>query len=120
MHRDMDLFRNILFEVEKLPPDNPSSHIRIDGHSNEEVCSHVKLASDTGFIVAKFLPGSAELRWNGSPMRDMSSWIQRGRISCGQTRKDAVQKATGTLAIDGLKVALGALIHQAIKGRLGQ
>lgn len=34
--------------------------------------------------------------------------------------KDAVEKATGTLTIDGLKVALDALIHQAIKGQLGR
>jgi len=120
MHRDMDLFRSILFEVEKLPPENPWSHIRIDEHSNEEVCYHVKLASDAGFVVAKFLPGTAEfaverLTYAGHEFLDSAR-----EDTLWAKAKDAVQKATGTLTIDGLKVALGALIHQAIKGQLGQ
>jgi hypothetical protein len=119
MPRDMDLFRNVLLEAEKLPLNNKWSHIRIEGKSNEEVCYHVKLASDAGFIVAKFLPGSAEfaverLTYAGHEFLDSAR-----EDTLWAKAKDAVQKATGTLTIDGLKVALGALIHQAIKGQLG-
>jgi Hypothetical protein (DUF2513) len=120
MHRDMDLFRNVLIEAEKLPPDNPWSIIKIEGHTNEDVCYHVKLASDAGFIVAKFLPGIPEfaverLTYAGHEFLDSAR-----EDTLWAKAKDAVLKATGTLTIDGLKVALGALLHQAIKGQLGQ
>jgi len=72
MLRDMDLFRNVLIEAEKLPP-NTWSHVRIEGRTNEEVCYHVKLASDAGFVIAKFQPGPQNSRWSDSPMRDTSS-----------------------------------------------
>ncbi len=41
MERDLDLFREIMFEIEKSGKVNDLNPIQIQGHSREEVSYHV-------------------------------------------------------------------------------
>ena len=43
MKRDMDLARNILFEIEKYSEPNGWTEIKIENYSQEEISYHIKL-----------------------------------------------------------------------------
>ncbi len=57
MERDMDLFREILLEVEKVPAMQMWTATPLLGHDEKEVYAHVKLAEDAGLVVASFMTG---------------------------------------------------------------
>jgi hypothetical protein len=52
MHRDMDLVRRILMEIERQSVDSPNIDLRIDGYSGEEISYHVKIMYQAGLIEA--------------------------------------------------------------------
>jgi len=52
MTRDMDLFREILLEVEKLPAGRPWPATPLLGHEIESVVSHVLLLRDAALVDA--------------------------------------------------------------------
>jgi hypothetical protein len=99
MKRDMDLIRQILFELEKREPrlDYRFPEIQIEGHSKEEIVFHVMLLEEAGFIIARNDSTMAglnytpiRLTWDGHEFldaaRDDTRW---------NTAKDSMAKAGG-------------------------
>ncbi|MHB8410333.1 MAG: DUF2513 domain-containing protein [Candidatus Acidiferrales bacterium] len=115
MTRDMDLIREVLLEVEKSPP-LKGCKVEIPGRSQEELCEHARLAQEAGFIKAKFLPGSADfyvlrLTYEGHEFLDAA----RNDTLWTKAKEIAIEK-TGTLTLEGLKIALASLIKHMLGG----
>ncbi len=115
MKRDMDLIRAILLEVEKSPSPG-GSRIEIPGRAREELYYNAQLAQEAGLIDARFLPNSDEfhvlrLTYAGHEFLDAARndtlWVKA---------KETVTKNTGTLTLEGLKIALSTLIKHALGG----
>jgi hypothetical protein len=113
MKRDMDLIRTILLEVEQSSS-TEGCQIEIPGHPKAELYYNAQLAHEAGLIDARFLPGSdafhvLRLTYAGHEFLDSARndtlWIKA---------KELVTKNTGTLTLEGLKIALSALIKHAL------
>jgi tetratricopeptide (TPR) repeat protein len=115
MKRDMDLIRTILFEVEKsTSPDG--CQVEAPGWSRDELYYNAKLAQEAGLIDARFLPGSDEfhvlrLTYSGHEFLDAAR-----NDTLWAKGKEIVIKNTGTLTLEALKIALQALMKQALGG----
>lgn len=57
MKRDMDLLREILLEVEKLPSYEMWQSGPLLGYDEKDVVAHIELAQDSGLLVASFCSG---------------------------------------------------------------
>jgi len=107
MKRDMDLFRALLLEIEKLPANGKWTGIEVEGYSPEEVAYHIRLAQDAGFIIAKFLVDEADifmverLTYTGHEFLDAAR-----QDTLWQKAKEIVLSNAGTLTVEALKTAL--------------
>lgn len=112
MKLDMDLARDILLEVEKLPFDGQFHQIELAGHSEEEVTYHLFQLADDGLIVGKDLgshDGKAYVAERLTPeghrfveaIRSATAW---------EKLKSVVTKYAGPLTIEALKAALPAIM----------
>ena len=115
MKRDMDLIRAILLEVEKSTSPG-GCQINLPGHSREELYYNAQLAQEAGLIEARFLPNAdafhvLRLTYAGHEFLEMARndtlWVKA---------KETVTKNTGTLTLEGLKIALSTLIRHALGG----
>jgi hypothetical protein len=119
MKRDMDLIREILLEVEKLPYTGGFHKVAIEGHSEDEITYHTLLLAEADLIEAtvcsvfgaeSYLP--VRLTWAGHEFLDAAKndtiWHQA---------KEAAGKAGG-LALGVLKPILIQLSIEAAKGYL--
>ena len=112
MKRDMDLFRALLLEIEKLPANGKWTGIEVEGYSPEEVAYHIRLAQDAGFIIAKFLVDEADifmverLTYTGHEFLDAAR-----QDTLWQKAKEIVLSNAGTLTVEALKTALAMLMH---------
>lgn len=115
MKRDMDLIRAILLGVEKSTSPG-GSRIELPGHSREDLYYNAQLAQEAGLIDARFLPNSDEfhvlrLTYAGHEFLDAARndtlWVKA---------KETVTKNTGTLTLEGMKIALSTLIKHALGG----
>jgi len=59
MQGNVNLIREILLEIEKEPLNERWRNIAVQRHSREELCYHAQVASNAGFIEAKFFPNSS-------------------------------------------------------------
>jgi hypothetical protein len=113
MKRDMDLIRSILLEVEKsLSPDG--CRIEIPGRGREELYYNAQLAHEAGFIDARFLRGSTEfhifrLTYEGHEFLDAAR-----NDTLWNKAKEIVLKNTGTLTLEGMKIALSTVVRHAL------
>lgn len=119
MQRDMDLVRDILFQLER-DETNPLHNVEIavEGHSAEQVAYHVMLMQQAGLIEADkecFLGGHfnwlpRSLTWAGHEFldasRDDTTW-RKG--------KDIATKATGGVAMSVVTHVLSELAKAATK-----
>lgn len=113
MKRDMDLIRTILLEVEKSSSLN-GCRIEVPGHSPEELYYNAQQARDAGLIEGRFLPNSTEfhvlrLTYEGHEFLDAAR-----TDTLWSKAKETVTKSTGTLTLEGLKIALAALVKHAL------
>jgi predicted transcriptional regulator len=112
----MDLVRTILIQLVEQPSDHVLSELRVEGHSNEEVSYHVRIMYERGLLEAEnashneatcWIP--THVTWEGQEFlasaRDETIWNRA---------KGIVNKSTGALAFEALKIALAAVIKQAI------
>ena len=115
MKRDMDLIRMILLEVEKSPS-LEGCQVTIQGRTSEELYYNARQAQDAGLIEAKFAPGSPDfhvlrLTYEGheflDAIRNDTAWLKV---------KTVVIEKTGTLTLEGLKLALSAFIKHKLGG----
>ena len=110
MKRDMDLIRQILFKLEELPMTGGWHNIEIDGHTEEEITYHVRLMDEAGLIEAMDLTTLGGTDWH--PQRITYAgheFLDAARSDkVWNTAKDKLLSVTGTLTIEGMKIALGA------------
>lgn len=108
MKRDMDLIRDILFAVEAHGSSGGFVRVAIEGHSDDEINYHMVLLKDAGFMECVVLESSdgimvqpLRLTWTGHEFIDAarSSKVWNGA-------KAFVLKTTGTLTLEGLKMAI--------------
>ena len=57
MTRDMDLIREILLEVEKVPAMQPWHSTPLLGYDIKDVVAHIELALDAGLVEARLIKG---------------------------------------------------------------
>jgi hypothetical protein len=115
MKRDMDLIRTILLEVEKSPSPG-GCQIKLPEHSREELYYNAQQAQDAGLIEAKFSSdGTAfhvlRLTYAGHEFLDAAR-----NDTLWAKAKEIVIKNTGTLTVEGVKIALSTLIKHAMGG----
>ena len=113
--REMDLIRAILLEVEKSLSPNGSG-IELPQRTREELHYNAHLAQEAGLIDARFLPNSTDfhvlrLTYAGHEFLDAAR-----NDTMWAKAKETVTKNTGTLTLEGLKIALSTLIKHALGG----
>jgi hypothetical protein len=116
MQRDMDLIRDMLLQVEKLPCSVQWYEIALAGRSREELCYHAKLAHDAGLIEARFLPGTTifmvhRLTNEGHEFVDAAR-----EPTIWKRAKETVLNTAGTLTVVALETALKLVVQQAVTG----
>lgn len=118
MKRDMDLIREVLLKVEELPFDGGFHEITVEGRTDDEVTYHVMLLHEAGFIEAQDLTTLSGICWK--PKRLTYSgheFLDAARSdTVWQKAKAWTQKTTGTLTLEGLKIALPHVIKALISG----
>jgi hypothetical protein len=57
MKRDMDLLREILLQIEKIPSDQMWESGPLLGYKEDDVVAHVRLADDDGLLLASYCSG---------------------------------------------------------------
>jgi len=118
MKRDMDLFRALLLEIEKLPANGKWTGIEVEGYSPEEVAYHIRLAQDAGFIIAKFLVDEADIFMVERLIYTGHEFLDAARQdTLWQKAKEIVLSNAGTLTVEVLKTALAMLMHKAAQGK---
>jgi hypothetical protein len=122
MKRDMDLLRRILFDIEECEGTTGLSggHLKIDieGRSPEEVMYHIQLAHEAGLIEVRDVSNMSgiymyptRLTWLGHEFVDEA----RNETIWAKAKKLAAEKG-GSLSFEGLKIALGIVVRQALGG----
>ena len=115
MKRDMDLIRAILLKVEESASLGGCT-VQLPGYTAEDQYYNAKLTQDAGLIEAKFHPLTTDfvvlrLTYAGHEFLDAARndtfWFKA---------KETVIKNTGSLTVEGLKLALSALIRHALGG----
>lgn len=118
MKRDMDLIREVLLKVEELPFDGGFHEITVEGRTDDEVTYHVMLLHEAGFIEAQDLTTMDCICWK--PKRLTYSgheFLDAARSdTVWQKAKEWTKKTTGTLTLEGLKVALPYVVKALISG----
>jgi hypothetical protein len=108
MKRDMDLVRDILFELEKQDGSGSWMKVALEGRSENEINYHLLLLKDAGFMEAAVLQDGVRsivqplrLTWSGH------EFLNAARSSkLWEGAKEFVLKTTGTLTLEGLKLAI--------------
>lgn len=110
MKRDMDLIRRILFKMEELPMTGGWYDIEIEGHSRDEITYHVRLMDEAGLIEAQDLTTLTDIDWRPKRITYAGhEFLDAARSDkVWKTAKEKLLNATGTLTIEGMKIALGA------------
>jgi hypothetical protein len=114
----MDLIRAVLIETEKLPEDAAMHDISVEGFTEAEISNHVRLCDEAGFIDAHDLSTMQGVCWK--PQR----LTYQGHEFLDSIRSDTVwnnvkaltRKTTGTLTVEGLKIALPHVLKSLIGG----
>ncbi|HLJ16517.1 MAG TPA: DUF2513 domain-containing protein [Bryobacteraceae bacterium] len=116
MKRDMDLVREILLKVEEVPFDGRFHDIGIAGRPVDEITYHVMPLHEAGFIEAMDLSGLSGMCWK--PKRLTYSgheFLDAARSdTVWQKAKAWTLKSTGTLTLEGLKLALPHVVKTLI------
>jgi hypothetical protein len=118
MKRDMNLIRAVLIETEKLPDDDAMHDIAVQGFTEAEISNHVRLSDEAGFIDAEDLTTLSGVCWKPKRL------TYEGHEFLDSIRSDTVWekakaltlKSTGTLTIEGLKIALPHVLKSLIGG----
>jgi hypothetical protein len=118
MKRDMDLVRAILIEIEKAPFEGRLIDVEVAGRTEDEISYHVLLMQEAGLVDAIDLSDMKRICWKPKRLTDSGhEFLEAARNDTMWAKaKDKVMSTTGTLTLEALKIALGALIKQALTG----
>jgi hypothetical protein len=118
MKRDMDLVREVLLKVEELPFDGRFHDIALGGRNEAEINYHILLLHEAGFIEAMDVSNLAGSCWK--PIRLTYSGHEFLDAARSETvwrkAKEWTLKSTGTLTLEGLKLALPHVVKALIEG----
>ncbi len=120
MKRNMDLVRQILFEIEKCENPWGPNEIEIEGHSGQVVSYHIKLLSQAGLMEAEdascmgpegFSWSAGPLTWEGHEFldaaRDQTIW---------KKAKSTVLERVGEVPFEVLKELLIQSVKSSVFG----
>jgi hypothetical protein len=121
MHRNMDLARAILLELEKRPFTGQWHDIDVEGASPQDISYHIRLLHEAGFIDA-----TDEVTFMGSPYQEWRAktitWdghefleASRDPTRWEKAKETIIQKGTA-MTLAALNAVLSDLIHRALKG----
>jgi hypothetical protein len=110
----MDLIREMLIAVETSATLN-GCQVKIPGYTPDELYYNAMQARDAGLIDATFLPNSTDfhvlrLTYEGHEFLDAAR-----SDTVWNKAKDMVVKSTGALTLEGLKIALPAIVAHALR-----
>jgi len=117
MKRDMDLIRQILFDLEEWQPEMGEVDIEVEGYSTEEINYHLVILMDASLVKAAFqrnIKGDfiwhdIRLTWEGHEFldaaRDNKRW-EKAKIAMAQV---------GGFALDVMKQLLVQYLKQELK-----
>jgi hypothetical protein len=116
MKRDMDLVREILLKVEEVPFDGRFHDIAVEGRSMDEITYHVMLLQEAGFIEAMDLSSLSGICWKPTRLTYSGhEFLDAARSdTVWQKAKARTLKSTGTLTLEGLKLALPHVVKTLI------
>jgi hypothetical protein len=117
MKRDMDLVREVLLRIEELPFDGRFHDIAVDVQTEEEVNYHVMLLHEAGFIEAMDLSSLSGICWKPTRLTYSGhEFLDAARSdTIWQEAKAWTLKSTGTLTLEGLKLALPHVVKALIE-----
>ncbi|SRR5258708_11911194 len=117
MKRDMDLVREILLKVEDLPFDGQFHDVLVDGRLDEEINYHTMLLHEAGFIQAMDLTTLDCICWKAMRLTYSGhEFLDAARSDTVWTKAKAwTLKTTGTLTLEGLKIALPQVVKALIE-----
>jgi uncharacterized protein DUF2513 len=122
MKRDMDLMREILFEVEKWPFTGSFDTLAIPNHSEQEISYHVYLLADAGLIEAQpaaTIASSAQKWYPKHLTNEGHEFLDAARQDNTWAKaKETVSKSAGTVTLEALKTALNFFMERAITAAL--
>jgi hypothetical protein len=115
--RNMDLLRQILLEVEMQAFQRGYYELSIEGYTEEQISYHVQLARDAGLIEAIDLSDMDGTCWRPTRLTFQGhEFLEAARNpSFWRQAKELVLQKTGTLTIEGLKIALAELIRTVMR-----
>lgn len=116
MKRDMDLAREILFQVEKYPEPDGYVDIKIEGYSAEEISYHVKLLYQAELVEAFDLTDSSGFDWKAKSLTWKGhEFIEAARNnSRWQEAKKYILEKGGSVTFEILKAVLSESIKNAL------
>jgi hypothetical protein len=117
MKRDMDLVREILLKIEEFPFDGRFHDVTVDGHTAGEINYHVLLLHEAGFIEALDLSSLSGICWKPTRLTYSGhEFLDAARSdTVWQKAKAWTLKSTGTLTLEGLKLALPHVVKALIE-----
>ena len=118
MKRDMDLVRQIMFQIEEKSNGISLIDIKVDGHTNEEIAYHVMILDEAGLVKAKnttthqgFDYTPTTLTWKGH------EFIEAARNDkIWNKAKDTMIEKAGGIVFDVLTNLLTSLASKAVLG----
>jgi hypothetical protein len=108
---DTDLVRQILLEVEELPFDGRFYDVVIEGHTEGEITYHVMLLHEAGLIEAADLSTLSGVCWKPKRLTyNGHQFLDAARSdTVYQKAKSWMLRTTGTVTLEGLKLAFRML-----------
>ena len=107
MPRDMDLMRQILIELDSVPYSEEWKTITVPGHSPDEINHHALLLHDAGlvdaYIINLGLMKEVKLKRLTNKGHEFLEHAKSSKV--WEAAKEWTLKTTGTLTLDGLKLA---------------
>src|ERR1035437_6029864 len=118
MKMDTDLVRQILLKVEEFPFDGSFHDVEIEGRTENEISYHVMLLHEAGLIEALDLSTLSGVCWKPQRLTYTGhQFLDAARSdTVWQKARTWMLKATGTLTLEGLKLALAHVQKTLIQG----
>jgi len=120
MKRDMELVREILLKVEESPYDGGFHDVEIEGRSHQEIAYHVMILHEARLIEAINLTTMDGIDWKPRRLTYAGhEFLDAARSNkVWEAAKSWISSTTGTLTIEGLKMALPEVTKRLIQGAL--
>jgi hypothetical protein len=110
--------RQILVQVEEFPFDGGFHDVAVEGRTEDEITYHIMLLHEAGFLEALELTTHDGVCWKAKRLTYTGhQFLDAARSDkVWQTAKSWTLKTTGTLTLEGLKIALLHVVKTLIQG----